>query len=55
MKTKEASSKELPVTGLNLDFSTSPMVWKFLQSKSFVRGVMGPVGSGSPTPAALKS
>ncbi len=36
----------MPVTGLNLDFSTSPMVWKFLQSKAFVRGVMGPVGSG---------
>jgi hypothetical protein len=45
-KTKDASKKEMPVTGLNLDFSTSPMVWKFLQSKAFVRGVMGPVGSG---------
>jgi len=45
-KTKEAGTKEMPVTGLNLDFSTSPMVWKFLQSKAFVRGVMGPVGSG---------
>lgn len=46
MKTKETSNKALPQTGLNLDFSTSPMVWKFLQSKAFVRGVMGPVGSG---------
>lgn len=46
MKTKESSDKSLPATGLNLDFSTSPMVWKFLQSKAFVRGVMGPVGSG---------
>jgi len=45
-KTKEAGTKEMPATGLNLDFSTSPMVWKFLQSKAFVRGVMGPVGSG---------
>jgi hypothetical protein len=46
MKTKESSSKALPTTGLNLDFSTSPIVWKFLQSKAFVRGIMGPVGSG---------
>ncbi len=45
-KTKDASKKEMPVTGLDLDFSTSPMVWKFLQSRAFVRGVMGPVGSG---------
>lgn len=45
-KTKDAGTKEMPATGLNLDFSTSPMVWKFLQSKAFVRGVMGPVGSG---------
>ena len=34
------------ITNLNLDFSSSPMVWKFLQDKSFVRGIMGPVGSG---------
>jgi len=34
------------ITNLNLDFSTSPTVWKFLQDKSFVRGIMGPVGSG---------
>ena len=46
MKTKETSSKVLPAAGLNLDFSTSPMVWKFLQSRAFVRGIMGPVGSG---------
>jgi len=31
---------------MNLDFSTSPNVWKFLQDNSFVRGLMGPVGSG---------
>ena len=35
---------ELP--GLNLDFSKSPTVWKFLQDDSFVRGIKGPVGSG---------
>jgi hypothetical protein len=34
------------LTGLNLDFSESPTVWKFLQDDSFVRGLMGPVGSG---------
>ena len=34
------------IANLNLDFSTSPTVWKFLQDKSFVRGLMGPVGSG---------
>ena len=34
------------ITNLNLDFSTSPTVWKFLKDKSFVRGLMGPVGSG---------
>ena len=34
------------LTGLSLDFSESPTVWKFLQDDSFVRGLMGPVGSG---------
>ena len=45
MKTKEQSSKEL-TGGLNLDFRTSPVVYDFLKSNAFVRGVMGPVGSG---------
>jgi len=31
---------------LNLDFSQSPTVWKFLSDDSFFRGLMGPVGSG---------
>ena len=31
---------------LNLDFSTSPTVWRFLKDDSFVRGLIGPVGSG---------
>ena len=31
---------------MNLDFSTSPTVWKFINDRSFVRGIMGPVGSG---------
>jgi len=34
------------LTGLNLDFSESPTVWQFLNDNSFVRGLMGPVGSG---------
>ena len=29
-----------------LDFSRSPVVADFMQSKGFVRGIMGPVGSG---------
>ena len=31
---------------LDLDFSQAPTVWKFLRDNSFVRGIMGPVGSG---------
>lgn len=31
---------------LDLDFSQAPTVWKFLGDNSFVRGIMGPVGSG---------
>ena len=34
------------VSGLKLDFSTSPTVASFFRSKAFVRGLMGPVGSG---------
>lgn len=45
-RTKEQSSKALPSTGLSLDFRTSPAVYKFLSSNAFVRGMMGPVGSG---------
>jgi hypothetical protein len=33
-------------TNLNLNFTTSPTVWKFLNNNAFVRGLMGPVGSG---------
>ena len=29
-----------------LDFSRSPVIADFMQSKGFVRGIMGPVGSG---------
>lgn len=32
--------------GLKLNFSSSPTVAKFFKSKAFVRGLMGPVGSG---------
>jgi len=45
-KTKEMSSKQIPTTGISLDFSKSPEVYKFLTSNAFVRGMMGPVGSG---------
>jgi hypothetical protein len=37
---------ESPVAGLNLDFSTSPTVFKFVQCRDFVSGIKGPVGSG---------
>ncbi len=46
MKTKEASPKELATASLNLDFRQSPTVWQFLQDDAFVRGMLGPVGSG---------
>jgi hypothetical protein len=36
----------MSVADLNLDFSTAPTIWKFLNSDKFVRGLMGPVGSG---------
>ena len=32
--------------GLKLDFSSAPTVGRFFNSDSFVRGLMGPVGSG---------
>tara|TARA_R110000782_G_scaffold240095_2_gene326517 strand:+ start:147 stop:1703 length:1557 start_codon:yes stop_codon:yes gene_type:complete len=38
--------KALHGPGIDLDFSKSPVVYEFLQSNAFVRGLMGPVGSG---------
>ena len=43
---KVRSKKELSGPGIDLDFSTSPVVYDFLKSNKFVRGLMGPVGSG---------
>jgi len=43
---KEVSQKSLHGPGIDLDFSTAPTTWSFLQSDAFVRGLMGPVGSG---------
>ena len=34
------------IPSLDLNFENSPTVWKFLHDESFVRGLMGPVGSG---------
>jgi hypothetical protein len=45
-KTKETSQKAIHGPGIDLDFSTAPTTWNFLQSDAFVRGLMGPVGSG---------
>ena len=53
-RTKEQSKKELPVTGLNLNFRKSPEVYKFIQSDAFVQGLMGPVGSGKSYACAAK-
>lgn len=43
---KETSQKSIHGAGIDLDFSTAPTTWQFLQSDAFVRGLMGPVGSG---------
>ena len=43
---KERSKKAIQGPGIDLDFSKSPVVYDFLQSDAFVRGLMGPVGSG---------
>jgi hypothetical protein len=53
-KTKEQSQKTLPIGGLNLDFSTSPVVYDFFNSNAFVQGMMGPVGSGKSYACAAK-
>jgi hypothetical protein len=46
VRTKQASDKSVPVTGLKLDFSESPTIFDFISNKAFVQGMMGPVGSG---------
>ena len=38
--------KITPDGGMNLDFSKSPVLWKFLNDDSFIKSIMGPVGSG---------
>ena len=38
--------KITPDGGMNLDFSRSPVLWKFLNDDSFIKSIMGPVGSG---------
>lgn len=43
---------ELP--GVQVDLSSSPTAYKFLQDKSFVTGIMGPVGSGKSYVSCLK-
>lgn len=39
------TQKKIPA-GLKLDFSSAPTVARFFKSDAFVRGIMGPVGSG---------
>ena len=43
---KTDTNAEEALGKLNLDFSGAPTTWEFLHDNSFVRGLMGPVGSG---------
>ena len=43
---KVRSNKTLSGPGIDLDFSSARTTYDFLQSNAFVRGLMGPVGSG---------
>ena len=43
---KVRSEKQLTGPGIDLDFTSAPTTYSFLQSNAFVRGLMGPVGSG---------
>ena len=43
---KALQEKMSAIPSLDLNFENSPTVWKFLHDESFVRGLMGPVGSG---------
>ena len=45
----EVSMEEKKITpdgGMNLSFERSPVLWKFLNDDSFIKSIMGPVGSG---------
>ena len=53
-KHKEQSSKAVPMAGINLDFSKSPVIYDFIQNNDFVQGIMGPVGSGKSYGCAAK-
>lgn len=53
-KTKAKSEKVIGDAGLHLDFSKSPIIYDFIQSKNFVQGLMGPVGSGKSYACAAK-
>ena len=53
-RTKEQSDKAISSSGLNLDFSQSPVIYDFIQSNAFVQGIMGPVGSGKSYGCASK-
>jgi len=43
---KVRSAKTLAGPGIDLDFTGARTTYDFLQDNSFVRGLMGPVGSG---------
>ena len=47
-------SSEFQISSLDIDLRSSPTAFKFLQDKSFVTGLMGPVGSGKSYVCAAK-
>ena len=56
MSQNHAANEGRPLTGYHktLDFSTSPTLWDFLQSRAFVSIVRGSVGSGKSTVCCAK-
>ena len=53
-RSRPVHDQHIPEGGLKLDFSSSPVVWDFLQDRSFVSGILGPIGSGKTYGACFK-
>ena len=43
---RQGTADTAALAGLDFNFTKSPTVWRFLTDDSFVRGLLGPVGSG---------
>jgi len=54
MMWSQSMSEDYALSSLNIDLRSSPVAFKFLQSNSFVTGIMGPVGSGKSYVSAAK-